>query len=161
MRLEAPVRRANAEDAGALAAMRYMLRAGVGPTTEHRDLFVARCTRWMAEHLSAEGSNWLCWVAEDAGRLIGQVWLSLVEKVPNPSDEPELHGYVTNLYVVPENRGFGIGGRLLAVLLETCRDREVDSIILWSTKRSKKLYERSGFTGEGPLMERRRSGTRR
>lgn len=149
------IRRANAQDTHALATMRYDFRAGVAPASEPRDLFITRCERWMARQLLAGGSNWLCWVAEDAGRLVGQVWLSLVDKVPNPSDEPELHGYVTNFYVAPESRGSGIGRSLLETLLEACRDNEVDSVILWSTERSRTLYERHGFTGEGPLMERR------
>ncbi|HYH79886.1 MAG TPA: GNAT family N-acetyltransferase [Longimicrobium sp.] len=71
--------------------------------------------------------------------------------MPNPVDEPEVHGYVTNLYVRESARG-GLGGRLLAAVLGECAAAGVDQAFLWPTQRSRPLYRRFGFTGDGEVM---------
>ena len=117
---------------------------------------MARCTGWMAGRL-ADGGAWRCWVAEDRGRIIGTVWLGLFEKIPNPVAEPEQHGYVSNLYVLPEWRGHETGGALLTAALQECDARRLDAVILWPTPESRSLYERHGFAVQDDLMERRRT----
>ena len=107
-------------------------------------MFVARCTGWMAGRLGGGGA-WRCWVAEDHGKIVGTVWLGLFEKIPNPVAEPEWHGYVSNLYVLPEWRGHATGGALLAAALQECDTRRLDAVILWPTPESRSLYERHGF----------------
>jgi ribosomal protein S18 acetylase RimI-like enzyme len=57
----------------------------------------------MVERL-APGARWRCWVAVAEGQLVGTLWLQLVEKLPNPGDEPEHHGYVSSVYVAPALR---------------------------------------------------------
>jgi GNAT superfamily N-acetyltransferase len=104
----------------------------------------------------ADGSAWRCWVADDHGTIVGTVWLGLFEKIPNPVAEPEMHGYVSNLYVQPERRGHGMGGALLAAAMQACDARRVDAVILWPTPESRSLYERHGFAVRDDLMERRR-----
>src|SRR5215813_13059862 len=101
-------RLANPSDAPALAGLRYAFRSSTGIATEAKADFLERCGLWMAEHLR-EGTRWHCWVAESDQRLIGAIWLQLVEKIPNPRAEVELHGYLTNFYLEPEARGQGTG----------------------------------------------------
>jgi GNAT superfamily N-acetyltransferase len=148
------IRPATPADAAALAGLRYAFRAAIDPPAEPEPAFVARCTRWMAERLA--GSAWRCWVAEQRATIVGTVWLGLFEKIPNPVAEPELHGYLSNLYVRPEHRGRGTGGALLAAAMQECDDRRLDAVILWPTPESRSLYERHGFAVRDDLMERRR-----
>jgi len=145
----AVVRRATAEDAEALAALRWEFRAPRGLVDEDRDEFARRCAEWMRTRLA--GDPWRAWVAEAGGQIVGTVWLQWVEKMPNPVVEPELHGYITNLYVRETARG-GVGGRLLAAALEDCAAAGVHAAFLWPTERSRSLYRRFGFTGEGEVM---------
>jgi len=147
--LAAVIRRAAAEDAKALAALRWEFRAALGRVNEHPDAFARRCTKWMRTRLA--GGSWRAWVAEAGGQAVGTVWLQLLEKMPNPVVEPELHGYVTNLYVRETARG-GVGGRLLAAALEECAAAGVHAAFLWPTERSRSLYRRFGFSGEGEVM---------
>jgi GNAT superfamily N-acetyltransferase len=146
------VREAVPSDAPALAAMRYAFRASLGRATEEQAAFLARCRAWMAEHLGGAGP-WRCWVAEDAGALVGHLWLETIEKLPNPVGEAERHAYVTNVYVQPAARGQGVGGRLLDAALRWCRESGVDSIILWATPASRTLHARHGFREPEELME--------
>ena len=138
----------------ALARLRYEFRARHDAPVESEGDFVARCEGWMTARL-VPGGAWRCWLAEEAGHAVGTIWLQRIEKLPNPVDEAESHGYVSSLYVVPSSRGAGLGGRLLGVCLEACQAQEMDAVILWPTPRSRSLYLRHGFAVREDLLERR------
>jgi GNAT superfamily N-acetyltransferase len=148
------VRRAIPDDASALAELRWEFRAGREPAVEAHDAFIARCADWMRRELDSR--TWHAWVAlDDRGAIVGQVWVDLIEKLPNPVGEREHHAYLSNLYVRPAARG-GTGAALLEAALEWTRSREVDSVVLWATPRSVTLYQRYDFAREGGrLMERK------
>lgn len=145
------LRIADPADAAELARLRYEFRSTERPATEPREAFVARATAWMRERL-APGTPWRCFVALRDGAITGHVWITLVEKVPNPgSDEPERHAYLTNLYVRPAERG-GPGSALLEAALGWCREARVDTVILWPSERSRTLYQRYGFDASRAVM---------
>lgn len=155
------IREARAEDAAALAELRYAFRAELHGATEDRDPFVRRCTEWMASHL-ADGS-WHCWVAEfgDGGRgsaaaIAACIWTEIVGKLPNPNGHLERHAYVSSFVVEPAHRGGGLGSRLLRTVIAWCDAQGVDSIFLWPSERSKPLYDRNGFEPASGMMEHRR-----
>jgi GNAT superfamily N-acetyltransferase len=144
------VREATAADAAALAELRWEFRAGRAAPVESREAFIARCSQWMARELAS--GAWRAWVAVADGRIVGQVWVDLLEKVPNPVGERERHAYVSNLYVRPDQRG-GVGTRLLGATITWAKQSAVDRIVLWPTTRSVSLYTRAGFTRDGDVME--------
>ncbi|HSU16009.1 GNAT family N-acetyltransferase [Longimicrobium sp.] len=144
------IRRASTKDADALAALRWEFRAAITAPNEDRDAFVPRCAEWMRARLG-DGDSWRAWVAEVDGEIVGTVWLQMLEKMPNPVDEPEVHGYITNLYVRESARG-GVGVRLLAAALDECAAAGVHQAFLWPTQRSRTLYHRAGFEGDGDVM---------
>jgi ribosomal protein S18 acetylase RimI-like enzyme len=151
-------RAATPADAPALARLRLAFRAPLGTPTESEAAFLSRCIRWMQERLTAT-SGWRCWVvdASDPQALAGAVWLQTIEKIPNPTAEPELHGYITNLYVSPDERGRGLGEALLGTALQTCDDGGYDAVLLWPSPESRSLYHRHGFAVRDDLLERRRA----
>jgi GNAT superfamily N-acetyltransferase len=151
---QAAVRRGEPRDVAALARLRYEFRAGHDAPIESEAEFLARCAAWMEARL-APGGSWSCWLAEETGRAVGTIWLQRIEKLPNPVDEAESHGYVSSLYVVPSSRGVGLGGRLLDACLRACQAEEMDAVILWPTPQSRSLYVRHGFAVREDLMERR------
>jgi GNAT superfamily N-acetyltransferase len=148
------VRRATPADAGHLARLRYAFRASQATPTESELDFLERCQPWMAARL-APGGAWRCWVAETGNHLVGTIWLHLMEKLPNPVEEAEWHGYITSFYVDPGWRNAGLGSALLARALEECAAREVDAVLLWPTPKSRALYERHGFAVRDDMMARR------
>jgi GNAT superfamily N-acetyltransferase len=147
------IRQATSGDAETLARLRYDFRIMLDPPVEPAEGFVSRCTAWMSEHLRADGS-WCCWIAEGSGTAIGMIWLSLLEKIPNPVGELEVYGYITNFYVQADHRGSGIGRQLLAAAVAECDRRKVFSTILWPTPQSRSLYARHGFAAPRTIMER-------
>ncbi len=146
------IRAASPADAPSLARLRYEFRAAANPAVEDEAAFVARCTQWMEARLAA-GTSWRCWLVEDSGRITGNLWLQLIEKIPNPAIELEQHAYITSVYVSPAARASGAGEALLETALAFCREERVDSVILWPTARSRTLYARHGFAVRDDLME--------
>jgi GNAT superfamily N-acetyltransferase len=97
---------------------------------------------------------WLAWIALDNGRYGGTTWLRFLEKVPNPVVEAEVHGYVSNVYVVPSLRGKGVGSQLMTAMINECIRVGVHAAFLWPSERSRSLYVRFGFEDCGPVMVR-------
>ena len=150
--LDISIRVATAADAPLLARARYALRSSTGPTIEDEPEFVRRCTTWMEERLH-EGHPWRCWIAEKEHSLVGNVWVQLIEKIPNPAPKSEYYAYLSNFYVNGDVRGTGIGSLLLSVALNWCREQGVHAVILWPTDRSRSLYLRYGFAVRDDVLE--------
>ncbi len=149
------IRLAKSGDCRALAELRYRFRAETGSVTETESQFVRRCTSWMKKRFRTGSCQWRCWVFDDGKRMLGHVCVQLFEKIPNPVNEPELHAYVTNFYVIPEMRDQGLGKRLLNKALSWCRARSTDAVILWPSSASKSFYRRCGFVAPADIFELR------
>ena len=155
------IRLATPDDAPALAGLRYEFRSSIRAAPEPRDEFVSRCVEWMQPRLQAsaregDAAAWRCWVVARGDELMGHVWIELVERIPNPANEPELYAYLTNFYVREELRGAGVGGKMLTQVLAWCDANEVDMTFLTATERSRALYTRHGFGHRDDLLMRRR-----
>ena len=148
---EAHVRRAIGADANALAELRFAFRSSFADPIESRPDFVARCAAWMRMRLDAD-THWRAWVVDVDNAPVGNVWVQMIEKLPNPVLERELHAYVSNLFVLPEHRGRGAGGLLLSQLLAESQSLGVDTIFLWPTPESRTLYQRHGFAVTDSVM---------
>lgn len=147
------IRAATPADIPRLAFLRYEFRRVRAPANETELEFRARCEAWM--HARLGNDQWRCWVAEHDGVIVGNVWVSLMEKMPNPVVEPEEHAYVTNFFVLDEARGQGVGSLMLGAALAWCEARGVQAAILWPTERGRPLYERHGFSAKGEVMQKR------
>jgi GNAT superfamily N-acetyltransferase len=148
------IRPAVAAETPDLARLRYAFRSEYRPATEPETSFVQRCTTWMARRFGPE-ARWRCWVAVADERLVATLWLQLIEKLPNPGDETEVHGYITSVYVLPEFRKGGIASALLTTCLDECDALGVDAVFLWSTPESRELYLRHGFASHDDFLDRR------
>lgn len=146
------VRPAAATDADTLAKLRWEFRAGREAPAEDEAAFVTRCRDWMRHQLETGG--WRAWIATREHRIVGQVWLHVLAKVPNPVGERDRHAYLSNLYVTPSERG-GAGTALLRTAIDWATANGVDRVVLWPSAGSVTLYERHGFTRQGEVMELR------
>jgi GNAT superfamily N-acetyltransferase len=105
----------------------------------------------MRSRLTAD-SPWRTWILDRDGEALGNIWLQVIEKIPNPGDESERHAYISNFYVHPDLRNTGAGSRLLAAALSECDAAGVDTVFLWPSHRSRPLYERHGFSSNTRLL---------
>ena len=145
------VRPASERDALTLAQLRYEFRSLFHQVREDEAKFVERCTAWMRERLRRE-SLWKCWIAELQDTAVANVWIQLVEKIPNPIEEPEYYIYLTNFYVREQHRSQGVGTMMLSEILDWARSKNVKTVILQPTERSKAFYMRHGFTTAEDFM---------
>jgi ribosomal protein S18 acetylase RimI-like enzyme len=149
------IRAATPDDGHELARLRWDFRVEHGtPADRAFGDFVDEFLGFAREVL-ADGAPWRAWVAEEGDRLVGCVWFQLVEKVPHPSrrrwERPM--GYVTNVYVEPDLRNEGLGGRLMDEALAFARERRVAEVVVWPSARSFSFYRRAGFgPGDAPLL---------
>lgn len=146
------IRTAGRDDIAQLAQLRHEFRSNLSAAIESEADFIARCRSWMTERLG--NGSWHCWVAVEESRLVGNVWIQLVEKIPAPTGEPEEHAYLTNFFVREFARGHGIGSDMLSQVLEWSARRQVHAVFLWPTIRTRPLYGRHGFLADGDVMQR-------
>jgi len=149
--LETRIRTAAPADSRTLARLRFHFRTEVGEPVEAEEVFVNRCASWMADRLESD-FPWRCWVAERPDGIVGNLWLQVMEKLPNPVSESEHHAYVTNVYVLPDCRSAGVGALLLEAALAWCRGSKIDAVFLWPSDRSRSFYMRYGFSVRDDLF---------
>ena len=145
------VRPATPDDADTLARFRWAFRAHQDPPTESERDFHARCVAWMRPRLRAD-SRWRVWILEHDGIAVGNLWVQIVEKIPNPANESELHAYVSNFFVLAEHRNMGGGKLLLDAATAECRAFHVDTMFLWPSDESRPLYAREGFVAPDRVL---------
>jgi GNAT superfamily N-acetyltransferase len=102
---------------------------------------------------AAESGRWTVWVAEHEGRLVGNIWVEHVAKVPRPGRSADEYGYVTNVYVEPEWRNAGIGTSLLQQVLDWAQECRLEFLIVWPSEESVAYYRRQGFAPSTEALE--------
>jgi GNAT superfamily N-acetyltransferase len=145
------VRRASTEDAERLAAMRWRFSAEFHEAVEPLDAFTSRFSEFARRVL--HDPQWAVWVAEADSQLVGTAWMELVERVPRPHSLRRFIGYVTNVYVIPERRSSGVGGRLVEAVIRWGRESDCEILVLWPSEASVRFYERGGFRLARRVME--------
>jgi ribosomal protein S18 acetylase RimI-like enzyme len=137
------IREATAADASQLARLRWEFRVEE-QNREARAEFLETTMTWFGSALSS--GRWIVAVAElEPGYLCGCICLQMIEKVPAPGGRHRAWGYVTNAYVDMNARGQGVGGRLLGLLIEMARDRNLEFLIVWPSDDAVAFYHRAGF----------------
>ena len=136
------VRRGTAEDAPALARLRWRWR--IEERAEHapdRHVFVDFFTDWVVDNLATH----VPFVVEVDGQTAGMAWLMLGQRVPSPRQFSRRTGDIQSVYVVPELRSNGVGAALLGGVLAYARDVELVRVTVHSADRAIPFYERNGF----------------
>lgn len=93
------------------------------------------------------GSWVVCTVRDDAGGLIG---------IGRLISDGALHAFVTEMIVTERARGAGVGGEILARLVDEACRRGVDDVQLFAARGRAEFYERHGFERRpesGPGMD--------
>lgn len=137
-------RRGTLADAPRLAQLRWdfspdEIAAGIQPFEE----FAREFTEWLAVALA--GDEWVIWLAELDGRVIANMYVRKINKLPRPGRFHDYLGYVTNVYTEPEFRSQGIGSALLQHVIAWAREEHLVSLLLWPAEESVEFYLRNGF----------------
>jgi GNAT superfamily N-acetyltransferase len=146
------VRRATPADIAELARLRWDFSADEaaawgGGYAEYARGFAAFADRALA------GGGWVVWVAEFGPRLVGNVWVQRVDKVPRPGLFDGCWGYVTNVYVDEPFRDLGVGSRLLDAAVAAAKEAGWELLLVWPSERSVPFYRRVGFAPPPEALE--------
>jgi len=139
-----PIGPATIDDVPELARLRWELYAEQdGEPAEPFEAYVERFARFASSALASGDRR--AWVARTDRGLVGAMWLHTVHRVPVPGKRAGPIGYLTNVYVAPEHRNGGLGGRMLDRVKAWCAEEGFSLVIVWPTERSRSFYRRGGF----------------
>ena len=118
------IRQATSLDAAELARLRWDFSPDeVAATAQSFAEFSFDFEQFL--HNALQSGNWSIWVAEHHQRLIANIYVYLVQKVPRPGRFGMHYGYVTNVYTEQNFRNAGIGALLLHHVIALARDQQL------------------------------------
>jgi GNAT superfamily N-acetyltransferase len=144
------IRRASAEDLDALAALRraWVEEQAGGPVDDPG--FESDFARWYER----EHDQRVAWLAMDGDHAVGMVNMLVFTRMPRPGRPVSRWGYLSNFFVRADQRGSGLGGRLLSTCVEHADTHDFVRIVLSPSERSRSLYLRAGFGAADSLLVR-------
>jgi GNAT superfamily N-acetyltransferase len=147
------VRRAAEADLATLAARRWDFRfeEDDAPPAIGRAAFLEACEGFLREGLAS--GRWVYWVAEVDGRIVSNLFVQIVPKVPRPARPHGAWGYVTNVYTDPAHRGRAFGAELLKAVVAWAKEQDLELLVLWPSAASRSFYERAGFKSDNEILE--------
>lgn len=150
------VRPAEPSDLAAVAELRWrwMAENGDAPTTIERPDFVRHFVAWAADNSASHR----CTVLVRDSVVIGMAWLAVVHRVPTPRSLHRASGDLQCVYVVPEARDTGLGGRLIDRTLAAATSLGLERVTVHSSPRAIPAYARRGFENSPRLMQARTAG---
>ncbi|MGX7760275.1 GNAT family N-acetyltransferase [Streptomyces angustmyceticus] len=113
------------------------------------DEFVSRFLAWARETESSHR----CMVMVRDGLVIGMSWLAITQRVPHPSAFERISGDVQCVYVVPDERDRGPGGKLIEAVLAWARDLGLERVTVHSSDWAVSAYSRHGFEVSPRLLQ--------
>ncbi|MEU6356016.1 GNAT family N-acetyltransferase [Streptomyces sp. NPDC047072] len=145
------VRKATDEDLPAVAALRW--RWGTEntdrPPVVDQEEFVRHFLAWAKEHAASH----LCTVLVRDTTIIGMTWLAILPRVPSPRAVHRTSADLQCVYVVPEERDSGLGGRLIDETVSMARALGVERVTVHSSPRAIPAYLRHGFEASPRLLQ--------
>ena len=152
------IRRATPDDAYTLARMRQAMAVEMRPDDPRDPSFVERTFVYWYEMLETEQA--FGWVAEVDGQPIGMASLLIHRHPPLPFGERR-RGYVTGVYVLPEQRRQGYGRALMEAVIAYGREQHLQRLELRTSTTGRPLYSALGFEPQEVLMLRLDEGLSR
>jgi GNAT superfamily N-acetyltransferase len=142
------IRQATVQDAPELARLRWDFSDQTGQRFE---VFAQEFDVFLQHALAS--SRWTIWVAEAAEKLLANIYIQLVQKVPRPGRPLAYWGYVTNVYVEPFARNHAIGSHLLQTIQQWAQSQHVEFFVVWPAEESVQFYRRNGFVPNEEILE--------
>ncbi|MEW1832905.1 GNAT family N-acetyltransferase [Streptomyces sp. NPDC088196] len=150
--IDITIRPAEPAELDVVAGLRWhwILENGHQPVTTYEE-FVRHFVNWAAENTGSHR----CMVVVRDGVVIGMAWLAVVQRVPSPRALRRASGDLQCVYVIPEERDSGVGGRLVEALLSRARDLGLERVTVHSSPRAIPAYARRGFASSPRLLHTR------
>jgi len=143
------IRPARPGELAAVATLRWeWLVENGGEAVGEREEFIRHFVGWARANA---GSHRCTVLVRDDDVVIGMAWLAVVQRVPTPGALQRASGDLQCVYVVPEARDGGLGGRLIEAVLDGARELGLERVTVHSSPRAIPAYVRRGFE-ESPRL---------
>ncbi|OZM71093.1 GNAT family N-acetyltransferase [Amycolatopsis antarctica] len=120
-----------------------------GLPDDGRDRFVREFTAWARRNEATHRGM----VLVRGGEVIGMAFLVVIARVPSPRVFSRASGDLQCVYVVPEARDDGLGGRLIDAILRLAAELGLERVTVHSSMRAVPVYERHGFSASPHLLQ--------
>ncbi|AZQ35092.1 GNAT family N-acetyltransferase [Streptomyces cyaneochromogenes] len=154
------VRPAEPGELAAVAGLRWqwiLENDGAAPASPDvdREDFVRHFVAWAGQNTASHRCMVLARDGESTGNteILGMAWLAVVHRVPTPHALHRASGDLQCVYVVPEARDAGLGGRLITETLDRARELGLERVTVHSSPRAVPAYIRQGFTESARLLQ--------
>jgi GNAT superfamily N-acetyltransferase len=143
------IRLARDEEFTAVAGLRWQWEIEVGETPDvDREVYAKEFAAWARRRTESHRCMVLC----RNGTVVGMAWLAVVARVPSPGNMARAIGDLQSVYLVPEARSGGLGGRLITAVLDEARALGLPKVTVQSTTRAVPVYCRNGFADSAKLL---------
>ena len=145
------LRRATLADAAAIAQHRRSMFRDMGHGDEKAlNSMMARFLPWLERKM--ESGEYLAWLAVTIeGRVVAGAGLWLMDWPPHMRGSSALRGNILNVYTEPGFRRQGLARRLVATVLDWCKNNKIDVVILHASREGRPLYESMGFEASNEM----------
>lgn len=152
------IRVARPSDLAAVADLRWrwITENGDAPAAVEHDEFVRHFVTWAKENASSHR----CMVLVRETTIIGMAWLAVLHRVPAPHHLNRASGDLQCVYVIPEARDTGPGGRLIEATLAAAHELGLERVTVHSSPRAIPAYARHGFEPSARLLHAHVARTR-
>lgn len=143
-------------ESGELAAVAGLRRQwiveneGAAPPAVDREEFVRHFVTWAEQNTS---SHRCMVVVSGDTEILGMAWRAVVPRVPTPQALHRASGDLQCVYVVPQARDAGLGGRLITETLARAKDLGLERVTVHSSPRAIPAYARQGFENSPRLLQ--------
>lgn len=147
----ARISQANADDVEGLARLLWLDTHNEEPAQPSVDDFAAQLAQWWAAHQESH----LAFVARLLGpEIVGMAWVALVSRVPRPGAISRRSADIQSVFVMPEQRGQGIGSALVEAAAVHATHLGSLHVTVHSGRKAVPVYERLGFESSRQLLQR-------
>lgn len=145
------ISQANTDDIADLARLLWLNALDEEPAQQSVDAFAAELAQWWA----ARQESHLAFVARLLRpEIVGMAWVALVPRVPRPGATGRLSADIQSVFVLPKQRGQGIGSALVAAASEYAIRLGSLHVTVHSGRKAVPVYERLGFESSRELLQR-------
>jgi GNAT superfamily N-acetyltransferase len=145
------ISQASANDVTELARLLWLDTLHEEPAQPSFDAFTAKLAQWWAAHQDSH----LAFVARLHGpEIVGMAWVALVPRVPRPGATTRLSADIQSVFVLPDQRGQGIGSALVEAASTHATHLGSLRVTVQSVRKAVPVYERLGFESSRQLLQR-------
>lgn len=152
--MDVAIRPARSEEFEAVAGLRWRWEVEEGePPTVDEERFTAHFADWARRHADSHRCTVAVRGCDATGaKVIGMAWIAVLPRVPTPLSLERAGGDLQSVYLVPEERSGGIGGRMIAAALADARELGLSKVTVQSGTRALPVYARNGFAPSPKLL---------